>query len=385
MLYKFKNISFITIKKTFTLIISFFIIIFFEIILINCSSLDYHTKNERKNFQVKTNFKRSCFTKKYFFLNYFKNNTSLKYSYNNLMNNLMFNKLYVPSVIPKYNSCFFTLSTHNIKNFSHKIFTYYMKKYCKYMSIKGLLNENFVKTAKNSGLDINEITNIMHIIKHQIRFHKLKYNNQFSILIKKNTCDKKIYKNKIVGLKIYYKGINYYGVMAENGKFYDKEGYSLMETFLKFPSLKKYRISSTFNPHRLNPITKKISPHQGIDLAMPIGTPILSTGSGEIIQTKCSIAAGRYIAIRHNVKYITRYMHLKKILVKVGEKVKKGEKIGLSGNTGYTTGPHLHYEIWLKNKVINPEKLIIPDRLSGNSLNKYLKSLKEIIWYLKNI
>ncbi|XBC43115.1 MAG: peptidoglycan DD-metalloendopeptidase family protein [Buchnera aphidicola (Meitanaphis flavogallis)] len=260
-----------------------------------------------------------------------------------------------------------------------------MKKHCKYISIKGWLNENFVKTAKNSGLDINEITNIIHIIKHQIRFHKLKHNNPFSILIKKNTCNKKIYKNKIIGLKIYHKGINYYGVMAGNGKFYDKEGYSLMETFLKFPSLKKYRISSTFNPHRLNPITKKFSPHQGVDLAMPIGTPILSTGSGEIIQTKRSLAAGRYIAIRHNVKCITRYMHLKKILVKVGEKVKKGEKIGLSGNTGYTTGPHLHYEIWFKNKVINPEKLIIPERLSGDSLNKYLKSLKEIIWYLRNI
>ncbi|XBC42082.1 MAG: peptidoglycan DD-metalloendopeptidase family protein [Buchnera aphidicola (Meitanaphis elongallis)] len=242
---------------------------------------------------------------------------------------------------------------------------------------------NFIQSIKRYGLDIDEITNVINVIKYQIYYHKLNKNNTFSILIKKNIFNRKIYKNKIIGFKICHNSSNYYGFLANNGKFYDITGHNLAETFLKFPSLKKYRISSSFNPHRLNPITKKISSHQGVDLAMPIGTPILSIGSGEIIKTKYSSIAGKYVTIKHNVQYITKYMHLKKILVKVGDKVKKGEKIGISGNTGRTTGPHLHYEIWLKNRVIDPEKLVILEKLSGNNLKIYLKSLKNIIFNLK--
>ncbi len=69
---------------------------------------------------------------------------------------------------------------------------------------------------------------------------------------------------------------------------------------------------------------------------------------------KRSGAAGYYIAIRHGRTYTTRYMHLRKLLVKPGQKVKRGDRIALSGNTGRSTGPHLHYEVWINQQAVNP-------------------------------
>ncbi|XBC37968.1 MAG: peptidoglycan DD-metalloendopeptidase family protein [Buchnera aphidicola (Floraphis choui)] len=395
-----KNIFLFISKKNFLYLVGFLVIIMSDIIFINCNTINNNNKFELKgshsnNFlkknkilnKIKLNFipKISCYSEKYYPLNASKNCIYLKFFNDYLATNLVLNSSYISNNIKNKNLSLKRSLIYNTQEHFNKNILNHKQKHCEYLSVKGILNNNFSHTIKNLGLDSYEITNIINIVKHQINFYKLNINNPFSILIKKNILKEKIYKNKIIGLKIYHNNLNHYGVLANNGKFYDNQGYSLIEKFLKFPALKKYRISSNFNPHRFNPITKKISPHQGIDLAMPIGTPILSIGNGEIIKTKSSLGAGKYITIKHNVQYVTRYMHLKKILVKVGDKVKRGDKIGLSGNTGYSTGPHLHYEIWSKNKVINPEKLIISERLSGNNLKVYLKYWKSIMYYLKNI
>ncbi len=92
---------------------------------------------------------------------------------------------------------------------------------------------------------------------------------------------------------------------------------------------------------------------------MPQGTPVLSVGDGEVVVAKRSGAAG-YIAIRHGRTYTTRYMHLRKLLVKPGQKVKRGDRIALSGNTGRSTGPHLHYEVWINQQAVNPLTAKLP-------------------------
>lgn len=89
-------------------------------------------------------------------------------------------------------------------------------------------------------------------------------------------------------------------------------------------------------------------------------------------------AAGNYVAIRHGRQYMTRYMHLKKVLVQPGEKVKRGDRIALSGNTGRSTGPHLHFEIWINNQAVNPLTAKLPrmEGLTGKERSDYLAQVK---------
>ncbi|HTJ50928.1 MAG TPA: M23 family metallopeptidase [Cyclobacteriaceae bacterium] len=106
---------------------------------------------------------------------------------------------------------------------------------------------------------------------------------------------------------------------------------------------------------RVHPVYKVIRMHFGIDFAAPIGTPIYATADGEInsIEEKFD-TYGKMIVMDHGYGYITRYAHLQEFFVRVGQKIKRGEQIGFVGNTGLSTAPHLHYEILINGKQIDP-------------------------------
>ncbi|BAP58720.1 peptidoglycan DD-metalloendopeptidase family protein [Candidatus Tachikawaea gelatinosa] len=163
-------------------------------------------------------------------------------------------------------------------------------------------------------------------------------------------------ENKLFGLRLHYLNKNSYLFYSNNGILFNNTEIQFKKGFINLPIIKNYKISSQFNPKRINPITKKILPHKGVDFATPINTPIFSVSDGKVIKIKKSKTAGKYVTLLHNRKFITRYMHLKKILVKIGQKIKQGDCIGLSGNTGRSTGPHLHYELWLNKKAVDPLK-----------------------------
>jgi murein DD-endopeptidase MepM/ murein hydrolase activator NlpD len=114
------------------------------------------------------------------------------------------------------------------------------------------------------------------------------------------------------------------------------------------------RLSSGFG-YRIDPIHKVRRPHYGVDFSLPKGTPVYSTGDGVVKFTRSSISGyGRQIEIDHGFGYVTKYAHLDRFIVKRGQKVKRGELIGYSGNTGKSTAPHLHYEVKLDGKPVNP-------------------------------
>ncbi|BEP28951.1 M23 family metallopeptidase [Helicovermis profundi] len=117
------------------------------------------------------------------------------------------------------------------------------------------------------------------------------------------------------------------------------------------------RLSSKFGK-RIDPITGKHSFHDGIDIANKVGTPVKSAGNGIVIKTAYSKSYGNIIIIDHGYNYKTVYAHLSKILIKEGQEVQKGDKIAEMGNTGRSTGPHLHFEIRYKNQKINPETIL---------------------------
>ena len=120
------------------------------------------------------------------------------------------------------------------------------------------------------------------------------------------------------------------------------------------PDRSVYRLSSGFG-YRSDPFTGRTKRHTGVDFALPPGNPIYVTGDGVVESVKFEFFGyGNHVVIDHGFGYKTRYAHLKSIGVVEGMKVKRGECIGESGNSGRSSGPHLHYEVLYKDRPVNP-------------------------------
>jgi len=121
------------------------------------------------------------------------------------------------------------------------------------------------------------------------------------------------------------------------------------------------RIASGFG-YRIHPIYKTLRMHTGIDFSAPIGTPIYASGDGVVEHLKSKMTGyGKVMIIDHGYGYESLYAHMNKILVKPGDKVKRGQLIGYVGNTGRSTGPHLHYEVRKNGKPVNPVHYFFQD------------------------
>jgi len=105
---------------------------------------------------------------------------------------------------------------------------------------------------------------------------------------------------------------------------------------------------------RMHPILKYRRFHKGMDFTAPPGTPIYATGDGKVTKVGLGSGYGKMVIIEHGFGYKTYYAHMSKYNTKVGRKVKRGEIIGYVGNSGLSSGPHLHYEVWKNGKVMNP-------------------------------
>ena len=115
-----------------------------------------------------------------------------------------------------------------------------------------------------------------------------------------------------------------------------------------------YRLSSSFG-YRADPFSGRTKRHTGVDFALKPGNPIYATGDGVVESVKFELFGyGNQVLINHGFGYKTRYAHLKTVGVAEGMKIKRGECIGLSGNSGRSSGPHLHYEVLYKDRHVNP-------------------------------
>ncbi|MDM8539440.1 M23 family metallopeptidase, partial [Desulfobacterales bacterium HSG17] len=110
---------------------------------------------------------------------------------------------------------------------------------------------------------------------------------------------------------------------------------------------------------RKSPFTGLSEFHKGLDIAGPVGTPVLASAGGSVTFASTKGAFGKIVIINHGHGLVTRYAHLSRFLKKRGEKVERGEKIALMGNTGRSTGPHLHYEVSLNGIPVDPQKYIL--------------------------
>ncbi|RMH21093.1 MAG: peptidase M23 [Gemmatimonadetes bacterium] len=146
------------------------------------------------------------------------------------------------------------------------------------------------------------------------------------------------------------------------GTYYDLDGKSVRRAFLKSPIAFRYRISSRFSNGRFHPILKRWRAHRGVDFAANAGTPVMATGDGVVVRRGRAGNYGNLVEIRHPNGFTTRYAHLSRFArgVSVGSRVKQGETIGYVGATGLATGPHLHYELRLRDQARDPLSIELP-------------------------
>ncbi len=124
-------------------------------------------------------------------------------------------------------------------------------------------------------------------------------------------------------------------------------------------------ITSAYAPRRYHPVVRRVLPHWGLDIAAPHGAPVFATADGVVLATFRSPTYGIGADLRHGEAFLTRYAHLSALSVRKGERVRRGHLIGHVGATGRTTGPHLHYETYVRRAdgyhSIDPIRLLPPD------------------------
>ncbi len=162
--------------------------------------------------------------------------------------------------------------------------------------------------------------------------------------------------------------------------YYDEKGSNSKKFLMRMP-VKAARLTSGFG-YRRHPLLKTLRLHSGVDWAGPVGTPIMASGNGTIEVAGREGGYGNYVRIRHANGYKTAYGHMLRFAegVAKGVKVRQGQIIGFIGNSGMSTGPHLHYEVFVNNRFTNPLSIKIPRsrQLQGRLLSEFRREKSRI-------
>lgn len=184
------------------------------------------------------------------------------------------------------------------------------------------------------------------------------------------------------GLILGGKRIELHRFTPESGRtdYFSPDGQSVRKTLMRTP-IDGARISSGFG-RRKHPVLGYTKMHRGTDFAAARGTPVYAAGDGVIERASRNGAFGNYVRIRHNSTYKTAYAHLNGYAkgMRSGTRVKQGQVIAYVGTTGRSTGPHLHYEVHVNGKQVNPRQIKMPsgERLKGKDLEAFAGARRDL-------
>ena len=262
--------------------------------------------------------------------------------------------------------------------FNQEIITIKLDKKIIYKEDKIL--QSFYRSAVEQNIPPNTIIEFARIYGFQVDFQrdirkKDKFQIMYEVFLDKN--NKIIETGEILFVNLILSGQDnslYYFDKEGSEGHYDRNGRSVKKALMKTP-INGARLSSSFGM-RKHPIDGFNKMHRGTDFAAPKGTPIVASGNGIVKKAGWCGGGGNCIKIRHNSTYQTVYAHMSKFArgIKSGVRVKQGQVIGYVGSTGKSTGPHLHYEVIVKGKKINSQKLKLP---SGKILKDEERKLFE--------
>ena len=255
------------------------------------------------------------------------------------------------------------------------------------LSAEGTIESNLSLAAREAGLPVPILLELIRVFSFDVDFQReIQPDDYFEVLYEAlHEEDGRLAKTGDVlyaSLTLSGYRLEYYDFTPEDAlsDFFDLTGQSVRKTLMRTP-VDGARLSSGFSMRR-HPILGYSRLHQGTDFAAPRGTPIYAAGDGVIEAAGRNGAYGRYVRIKHNSTYKTAYAHMKSIRkgMRRGKRVRQGQIIGYVGSSGRSTGPHLHYEVMVRGKQVNPLKLKLPSgqKLRGKALKRFQARVVEI-------
>jgi murein DD-endopeptidase MepM/ murein hydrolase activator NlpD len=246
------------------------------------------------------------------------------------------------------------------------------------LSASGIIDNSLYLTLEEQDKDPLLTYYLSDIYAWTIDFFRLDKGDKFKVIYTEAYVDDSIPVGitKIKAAYFVHKGVERYAFEYETDsikgivEYLDQDGKNLRRAFLQSP-IKFGRISSRYNlRRRIALYGNRVRPHKGTDFAAPVGTPIMSTANGTVIESSYTRANGRYVKVRHNNTYDTQYLHMRKSNVKVGQFIEQGDVIGWVGMTGNTSGPHVCYRFWKNGIQVDPFKQKLPE---AKPINESLK------------
>ena len=252
----------------------------------------------------------------------------------------------------------------------------------KVRTIAGKLSGSLASTLRQKKVDASLTKKLMTVYAWSIDFFRLKKGDKFAISFTERYINDTIYDG-VDSLRcafFEYKGEKIYAfpfqqdLKTAKTDYYNADGKALKNFFLKAP-LKFINITSKFSKNRFHPVQLQWKAHKGTDYAAPTGTPIMTTASGIVEQAGYSTGNGNFVKIKHDKTYATQYLHMSRILVKRGQRIKQGAVIGKVGSTGLATGPHVCYRFWKNNVQVDALKLKLPNAqpMEQKNLPRFIK------------
>lgn len=199
---------------------------------------------------------------------------------------------------------------------------------------------------------------MVRAFKDSVNFRSIQKGDKITLYYSQKRREGKLWGDITIHMAIVEINKNAQEIFLFNDTYYGRDGKELESFLLAKPVVYK-RISSYFTTARFHPVLKRYRAHLGVDYAAPTGTPVKSSGNGTVTFIGTQGGYGKVIKIKHASGYTTLYAHLSRFAkIKTGQKVKQGELIGYVGSTGMSTGPHLHFGVYLNNKAINPLSVV---------------------------
>lgn len=254
--------------------------------------------------------------------------------------------------------------------------------------VESEIEGSLYQSARLAGASDREVDLFIDVFKYDVDFQRdIQVGDRFSIFFEKYSDERGrlVKSGDAMYLALQTGKISkefYRFTTPDDGKtdFYDSKGQSARKFLIRTP-VNAARVSSGFG-YRRHPVLGYTKLHKGVDFAASTGTPIVAAAAGVIVKASWFGTYGRYVRIRHSNGFETAYAHMSGFAknIRPGVKVTQGQRIGYVGTTGRSTGPHLHYEVLIKGKAINPNALKPQTgrQLGGAMLTAFLSEKEHI-------